>query len=716
MGAAVSMYRITPPRSQPIQPRSQPKPSPVTPVPNRPTKKCHHLAIQCWKCKESQTVAYPLAVTFWKFNCTSCGMAYSIEIVGNRKCLVFDQLGRKTVERIGLTNERSTYYRAKCYACGTAIMAGQEEIGQIKSCHHCHMDFSLRALQNEIYYETVVQHQGHPVTFRDKVQSLEGYIIQKDNMFFLDDDIVEGSPRALVETLRSLENEVVMLRDQEETSKTTLLQKHAEKTDLNKRLKQQLDKAAELTLRLQTMEKNAQVWETEKRTYAERMSGYGALVQDLDQKREVSIRLESKVETLNRAMHTLNNEKLQLLSKLADHTELLDVAEKAKEKMVALQQANTLLQTQQKQLAEEQTQLKQQNRLLVARIDHYVDQLRDLDRQTERAEKFEAMYTEAATKAKRLLEENHQLANRLTGHHHVLRDLDRQTKRVVQLETLYMETEAKTKTLMEENQNVVDRLTGHSDVLRDLDLKMEKITQLERLNRGLKREKDILQEKNSAFAEQIQVDKTLAQQWEQEKKRSMALDSAHRKSIQKMERVLGENRLLNTLLQTQGNQVASLEKQLQQLGKATTNNAQLENRLRTLQQENERLASKVQAQAHLKTRITELQAEIGALQQHEAGKSSRGNTYEEPKEDWYCEEGEESCISPKEKGYQERRILGLKGEPTPKHIKSALRRRIKKYHPDRVDTMGVELRALAHRKTQEITHAYTQLMQMYAHG
>jgi DnaJ-class molecular chaperone len=40
-------------------------------------------------------------------------------------------------------------------------------------------------------------------------------------------------------------------------------------------------------------------------------------------------------------------------------------------------------------------------------------------------------------------------------------------------------------------------------------------------------------------------------------------------------------------------------------------------------------------------------------------------------------------------------------------IKSAFRKEISKYHPDRVEGLGVELRELADRMAKEVNHAYT---------
>ncbi|MCX7736399.1 MAG: DnaJ domain-containing protein [Candidatus Kapabacteria bacterium] len=51
-------------------------------------------------------------------------------------------------------------------------------------------------------------------------------------------------------------------------------------------------------------------------------------------------------------------------------------------------------------------------------------------------------------------------------------------------------------------------------------------------------------------------------------------------------------------------------------------------------------------------------------------------------------------------------ILGLKKDASIDDIKSAYKQKIKDYHPDRVATLGEELRNLAAKKTIEINKAY----------
>ena len=574
MGAATATYQAHPPRFKPTLP-------PVTPVviqgTNRPTKKCHHLLLPCRSCQASMAITYPLAVTFWKFTCHACRMDYSIEIVGHRKCLVYSQLGRKTVERIGLTNVRSTYYRAKCYACNTVLIVAKEVLDTTQSCYHCRLDYSMHACQGEIFYQTVVHYQGSPVTFRDKVQSLEGHILHNENMFFLDEEGVVGSQRDLVGDLSQLESEIAVLREQEETRKTSLLQAHAEKTKLSNYLKQQSEHSDKLLLRFQTLEKRLQ---------------------------------------------SLEEEKIQLLENVSNQTQLVDSLEKEK-------------------------------RLLTERFQGYGALLRELDRQTERANQMDNLYTESAEKIRKLTGENHLLASRLTGYH---------------------------------------------DMLRDLERNREKVTQLETLNRDLSGQIRVLQEENRV-----------------EKRQAVDRDTLNRHSSQKMEALLSENHQLNNRLTEQQNRLFFMEKQLKEVHKSTPANVQWESRLLQLKQENKRLTLKIQQQADLEKRIAEMQAEMILLQQAAKQRRPIPET-EESNEPWYCDEGEETGLNPREKGCQERQILGLKGQPTPERIKSALRRRIKKYHPDRVASMGLELQAVAHRKTQEITQAYTQLMRIYANS
>jgi len=51
-------------------------------------------------------------------------------------------------------------------------------------------------------------------------------------------------------------------------------------------------------------------------------------------------------------------------------------------------------------------------------------------------------------------------------------------------------------------------------------------------------------------------------------------------------------------------------------------------------------------------------------------------------------------------------VLKLRGNPTIEEIKRAYKSIIKQYHPDKIDDMGDEIKALAEEKTKQINEAY----------
>jgi hypothetical protein len=61
-----------------------------------------------------------------------------------------------------------------------------------------------------------------------------------------------------------------------------------------------------------------------------------------------------------------------------------------------------------------------------------------------------------------------------------------------------------------------------------------------------------------------------------------------------------------------------------------------------------------------------------------------------------------------EPGWHE--VLGVSAEAMPDQIREAYKHLISKYHPDKVDSLGQELKDLAKHKTQEITAAYRKGM------
>jgi DnaJ-domain-containing protein 1 len=67
-------------------------------------------------------------------------------------------------------------------------------------------------------------------------------------------------------------------------------------------------------------------------------------------------------------------------------------------------------------------------------------------------------------------------------------------------------------------------------------------------------------------------------------------------------------------------------------------------------------------------------------------------------------ENEETERPPSERSWSE--ILGVSKEASPDDIKSAFRKEITRYHPDRVEGLGRELRELAEQKAKEINWAY----------
>ncbi len=54
-------------------------------------------------------------------------------------------------------------------------------------------------------------------------------------------------------------------------------------------------------------------------------------------------------------------------------------------------------------------------------------------------------------------------------------------------------------------------------------------------------------------------------------------------------------------------------------------------------------------------------------------------------------------------------ILGVPHGASRDAVTQAYRERLKEYHPDRVASLGTELRDLAHRKTLDIQRAYAEL-------
>lgn len=55
-------------------------------------------------------------------------------------------------------------------------------------------------------------------------------------------------------------------------------------------------------------------------------------------------------------------------------------------------------------------------------------------------------------------------------------------------------------------------------------------------------------------------------------------------------------------------------------------------------------------------------------------------------------------------------VLGVRRDASPEEIKKAYYELVKQYHPDRVNSLGPELQALAREKTTQLNRAYEQLL------
>jgi DnaJ-domain-containing protein 1 len=60
-------------------------------------------------------------------------------------------------------------------------------------------------------------------------------------------------------------------------------------------------------------------------------------------------------------------------------------------------------------------------------------------------------------------------------------------------------------------------------------------------------------------------------------------------------------------------------------------------------------------------------------------------------------------------GWDPHAVLGIGRGASAEEINAAYRRRMKEYHPDRVNDLGEDLRRVAHEKTLEIQRAYDEL-------
>ena len=83
-------------------------------------------------------------------------------------------------------------------------------------------------------------------------------------------------------------------------------------------------------------------------------------------------------------------------------------------------------------------------------------------------------------------------------------------------------------------------------------------------------------------------------------------------------------------------------------------------------------------------------------------KSEAGQESEEAPGDW------KSDRQPKPLRWEE--VLGVSSASNVEEIRGAYQRLLSQYHPDKVASLGPDLRDLANRKSQEITQAYRSAM------
>ncbi len=486
----------------------------------------------CKACGKSLGIKYPDAVTYWKIQCPACAQAITIELVGGRKCLVFNVQGRKTVERIGLTDQRRRFYRARCFSCDETLIVPETESGRIKSCHKCGLEYAVRE-DGEMYYETSVRINEVVTTYREKVQESTGYVANKNRTFFLDEESHSkernkggGQQSELNAALAALQREADFLREKEEGLRNEYRQAVADKELLGRKLAKEMEKGG--------------VLEKKVREFAE-FDG---------------------------------------------------------------------------QLVKVRTQLQK------------MTQERDLFR-----------------------EERDLLKNKMQVHGEALRALDEAMTKSLRLEAKILTLEESVKRGVEERKLL---------------------------------ERDKLVYKESA----LQADGRL-------KRGSDALRQA-----------VEERKAMETKLMELKEAAGRLEERLL---KSEQNSAMaLQGKVRALELENGKLVAQVAEGRRAIKRLQEVEMEVERLR-HAGGVTEP----ESASEDWYCEEGEDSCIRVDSEVGMARKILGIRGQPTPERIKMALRRRVKRYHPDMVSSLGLDLRDLAHRKMQDINRAYTILMKEY---
>ncbi|MBF0215133.1 MAG: DnaJ domain-containing protein [Magnetococcales bacterium] len=480
---------------------------------------------RCKACGKALGIRYPEAVIRWKVQCPACAQGITIELVGGRKCLVFQVKGRKIVERIGLTDQRRRFYRARCFSCDETLVVPENEVDRLRGCHGCGLEYRVRE-DGEFYYETSVRINDELTTYRDKVQESSGYIANKNTAFFVGEDALTGSRggrngaglelQAAMAALR-LENE--RLREREEAMRAEFCQLAVDRESVGRNLAREQE-------RLALLEQSARELEA----------------------------FEKRVLGLQGEVVGLTRERDQLRGRMQVHGEAL----------------------------------------------------RALDEALSGRQQLEARLTRMEESLRRSEERN-------------------------------------------------DRLGREREALRGaLQVSESQVLQVQDALRRSQEERDALEARLLAVREAM----------------------------------------------------ARLEERVARADRGENGSGA---RLRELEEENARLQSRLEADERRFRQALERETLRGVALGGEVAEL-------EESESWYCEEGEEgSHWSDSEVG-RARRLLGLKGQPTAARIKTAFRRRVKRYHPDMVSSLGVELRDLAHRKMQEINRAYGILMKEYGNG
>ncbi|MBF0368415.1 MAG: DnaJ domain-containing protein [Magnetococcales bacterium] len=736
-----------------------------------------HLETDCKECGKSMVVKFPRFVTYWRFNCPHCAMQFSIEIIGGRKCLVFENKGRRVIERVSFANGRNRFYRAKCYACGEKTIVPDQELGQVKSCLKCGFDYQLRA-EDEVRYETTIIHNGKPAIYREQTQELTGYIINKNNALFLDDDVRGVPANDLLEAIGGLEKEVETLKKSDQSRQAEVLRVQTEKEDLIRKLA--FKDHASSGQASQEKAFKARVRQLEAK-FEQRLKGMEAdktdLARRLREEREENAKLRrsqsqaKEIAARNKALIDRNQELVSRNKELTDRNK--SQADRNRQLEERIERLGKDQESRELNWQRERTEAKS---LLERSRQSERELTGSLDLTRERSSELFARNRELAGKLQRMesdrdqltseLQDERQQSGKLSGAQQKVSELINRNQalsgRIQRLESQQERLESQKERLESQKERLDKRLREEREIngrlvrtqsdfsgisMKNQEL-VNRLHQLElekgRLETKLKEQLESFSklekraEAATTLAQHNRLLKERTQQLEGEKHRQSArilelqeqgralekrlADSGkelpkERKLKERNKRLESDNKRLEKLFKDQKEAVLRLNKKMDKAAGLVTINGDLRRKVEQLEVKNRDLSGRLEEQTKLIGRIRRLEMELEQLHNEEPVSASPtespvgGETYHD---DWYCNEGEEGCISTRTELGFARRTLGLKGDPTPARIKQALRRRIKMYHPDRVNGLGMDLRELAHKKTMEINQAYAVLIKRYA--